>query len=44
MLADKLTPAVAIYETPQVIELGEVVALTNGNAEDDTADMGQYYF
>lgn len=32
------------YETPQVIELGGVVALTNGNGADDTADMNQYYY
>jgi hypothetical protein len=32
------------YETPQVIELGGVVDLTNGNTDRDTADMNQYYY
>jgi hypothetical protein len=32
------------YETPQVIELGGVVDLTNGNTDQDTADMNQYYY
>jgi hypothetical protein len=48
MQADKLTPsgsnATAIYQTPQVIELGDIVALTNGSGADDTADMNQYYY
>ncbi|MEO6082333.1 MAG: lasso RiPP family leader peptide-containing protein [Umezawaea sp.] len=34
----------AIYQTPQVIELGDVVALTNGTSVDDTADMSGYYY
>lgn len=44
MLAEKVTPSVAIYETPQVIELGDIVELTNGNGADDTADMNAYYW
>lgn len=48
MQAEKLVPfgsnETAIYQTPQVIELGDVVALTNGNQADDTADMGSYYY
>ncbi|WP_309112755.1 lasso RiPP family leader peptide-containing protein [Saccharothrix sp.] len=47
MQAVKGTPSgsdAMIYETPQVVELGDVVALTNGNSQDDTADMGEYYY
>jgi hypothetical protein len=48
MQAGTLTPSglstTAIYETPQVIELGDVVELTNGNTSEDTADMSQYYY
>lgn len=48
MQAGMLTPsgsnATAIYQTPQVIELGDVVELTNGSSHDDTADMGSYYY
>ncbi|TVT43835.1 lasso RiPP family leader peptide-containing protein [Amycolatopsis rhizosphaerae] len=32
------------YQAPAVIELGGVVELTNGNSDDDTADMKQYYY
>lgn len=35
---------IAEYETPTVTELGDVVELTNGNTDQDTADMKQYYF
>lgn len=46
MQADKQAPLEpnAIYQTPQVIELGDAVALTNGTGADDTADMRRYYF
>jgi hypothetical protein len=29
----------AVYEPPRLDELGDVVTLTNGTADDDTADM-----
>lgn len=32
------------YETPRVIEWGNVVEVTNGTSRDDTADMRKYYF
>lgn len=48
MQAGTLTPSgsstTTNYETPQVIELGDVVELTNGNTNEDTADMSQYYY
>ncbi|WP_433268226.1 lasso RiPP family leader peptide-containing protein [Actinosynnema sp. CS-041913] len=48
MQAGTLTPSgsntTTTYQTPQVIELGDVVTLTNGTSQDDTADMGSYYY
>lgn len=35
------TPIIEVpeYETPELVEVGGVVELTNGTADDDTADM-----
>lgn len=32
------------YEAPELVELGNVVELANGGAEDDTADMKKWYY
>jgi hypothetical protein len=32
------------YETPQLVEFGDVVELTRGSGADDTADMMKYYY
>lgn len=32
------------YEPPEVIEVGDIVALTKGTGEYDTADMKRWYY
>lgn len=32
------------YEPPELLEVGDVVELTNGHRFDDTADMKRYYY
>jgi hypothetical protein len=32
------------YEAPELVEVGNIVELTNGAAEDDTSDMKKWYY
>jgi hypothetical protein len=41
---DELSGTPLDYEPPQVIEIGDVVELTKGATENDTADRNNYYF
>lgn len=46
MQAEQLTQAgsTEIYQAPTLIELGDLVPLTTGSLEDDTADRAGYYY
>ena len=35
---------VELYEAPELVEVGDVVELTNGHRFNDTADMKRYYY
>jgi hypothetical protein len=32
------------YEAPELVELGNIVELTNGSAQDDTSDLKKWYY
>lgn len=36
--------SVELYEVPELVEVGDVVELTNGHRFNDTADMKRYYY
>ncbi len=48
MSAGTWTPSGSVsneqYEMPSIIEVGGVVALTNGSGAYDTADLNEYYY
>lgn len=45
LAADQLSDLTAErYEAPTLVEVGDIVELTNGTRAHDTADMKRYYY